>query len=363
MPAGLAGESDAKQAAVQLLTDARNAIRGNRMITDVCIHRSSNFSVDIEHELAEEITNAGLKSIAYANYVDSHSVQPTLHIVPTFDGELLSNSLLNFVERDDLVILAPITKRHVSQIPIISLSVPKAGTHLMLKLLEEFGIKNSFASGFEPGRWSFLNKANAHSPIEQVFSAFRWPEDCRTHPFFRSAGVFIYRHPLDIVLSESAWFRRPEVSPFSFFFGPMDDRTRIDALINGPLGTISGRVLCYWGWLSCPNIACISYEELVGEKGGGSRDIQLLSIWALQLKLHVSGSPDEYAGRIYDELSPTFDTGRIGRYREVLDSAQIKDAERMNQNSRFLDKFGYALDGDLFPSIAPTQRRRGLVLA
>jgi hypothetical protein len=72
------------------------------------------------------------------------------------------------------------------------------------------------------------------------------------------------------------------------------------------------------GWLNFGNAMPVSYEELVGSRGGGSDALQSNSIWALQLKLHVSGSPEEYGRRIYDTTSATFSKGRIGRHREHL---------------------------------------------
>lgn len=346
-----------------LIVDAREELRSNKDITQICIHRSSSYCSDVEEALDGDISAAGLTRVQCLSWPDvGELARSTLHILPSFDGALLSKSLIGFLDHPHAIVASPITDRHVSRVPIVALSIPKSGTHLMLKLLEEFGIRSSVGSAAKAGKWGFLNNANAHSTVEQVFSSFNWPADRNTNPFFRSACVFIYRHPLDVVVSESRYFSRPDVSPFSFVFGSMDEETRIDALINGPIGTISGRVLSYWGWLKCANVAPVSYEELVGAEGGGSRDIQLQVIWALQLKLQVAGSPERFAERIYDEQSPTFHTGKIGKYKEVLTKAQKNDAERMNQNSHFLDKFGYTMDGNATSSLAYTLQRRELTI-
>ena len=77
----------------------------------------------------------------------------------------------------------------------------------------------------------------------------------------------------------------------------VDDAHRLPAgslaLIDDPwlFGSFRDRMAGFVPWLEFSNVIPVSFEELVGARGGGDDATQRRLIWSLQLKLHVPGSP------------------------------------------------------------------------
>jgi hypothetical protein len=125
------------------------------------------------------------------------------------------------------------------------------------------------------------------------------------------------------------------------------------------MGTIRDRINGYVGWMNFNNVIPVSYEELVGERGGGSETEQLDTIWAMQLKLHLGGSPLEYGSRLYDPASATFSKGRIGRHRECFEERHFTLLKSLPQD--FMQTLGYSL-GSLTSCKTQELRQRPLVV-
>ncbi|BFU90067.1 MAG: hypothetical protein NTAFB01_12540 [Nitrospira sp.] len=107
------------------------------------------------------------------------------------------------------------------------------------------------------------------------------------------------------------------------------------------------------------NVIPVSYEELVGKRGGGSDTDQLDGIWALQLKLQVSGSPQDYGARLYDPTSATFSKGRIGRHMECFEERHFALFDALPQD--FMEALGYSRSS-LTSSRTKELRHRPLVV-
>jgi hypothetical protein len=97
----------------------------------------------------------------------------------------------------------------------------------------------------------------------------------------------------------------------------------------------------------------------VGERGGGSYAEQLDTIWALQLKLHLDGSPHEYGSRLYDPASATFSKGRIGRHMECFEQRHFALLNSLPQD--FMQALGYTV-GATISSRAKEFRQRPLMV-
>jgi hypothetical protein len=83
----------------------------------------------------------------------------------------------------------------------------------------------------------------------------------------------------------------------------------------------------------------VSFEELIGPRGSGDAEQQRRVIWSIQLKLHVPGAPDAFAAQVFDPQSPTFDTGQIGRFREVFTDEAYRRFRALPQD--FMQHYGY----------------------
>jgi hypothetical protein len=261
------------------------------------------------------------------------------------DAEHLAAQLIACVDYADITILAPVTSHHASRKPLFIVSIPKGGTHLVYELAAAMG----YAAGVElpdfpkPQTWYCLEYSNSHTVAKDFFvdTVRRSPFGNRHHPFPHSPVLFCYRHPLDILVSEAHYYCRDGKTAFSGYFAGEDLDQRIRRLTHDEwlLGSLRQRVGGFLPWLRFPNVIPVSFEELVGEKGGGIEALQRRLIWSILLKLQVDGSVADIAGRVFNTHSATFHEGRIGAFRTQLSASLIEDLARDCQE--LMEGFGY----------------------
>ena len=109
----------------------------------------------------------------------------------------------------DAAVLAPVTAHHFSQRTVFLISIPKAGTHMLIRLFGLMGLARSPDRAPRPGTWSTPVGREYHAPCRDLL-ANDWFDPMGRQLLFRSPAVFVYRNPLDIVVSELDWFVRPE---------------------------------------------------------------------------------------------------------------------------------------------------------
>jgi len=260
----------------------------------------------------------------------------------------------------DIAVIAPVTADHYSNRTLFLLSIPKAGTHMVIRLLGLLGLTRSPDRAPRPGSWCTPVGYEYHSPCKELM-ANDWFDPIGRQLLLRSPAIFVYRNPLDIVVSELDWFVRPEHAYSGYLNCCEDESEQLDRLIadDTVMGNIRDRINRYAGWVHFSNVIAVSYEELVGSRGGGSDAEQVDAIWALQLKLQIPGSPQEYGARLYDPTSATFSKGRIGRHMECFKEHHFKLLDSLPQD--FMQVLGY-VRGSKMSSKMMDRRRRPLVV-
>ena len=261
------------------------------------------------------------------------------------DPASLSQLLLDLVDLEDGTVVAPRTRHAHDTRPLFLISIPKAGTHLLYALARAFGyhagvILPEWPSG---GHWYCLEYSNSHTRAADFFidTVRRSPFGNRHHPFATAPALFIYRNPLDILVSEANYYHGEGNASFGGYLAARTFEDRLLTLIDDPwlLGSFRDRMAGFVPWLEFPNVIPLSFEELVGPRGGGDGAVQRRLIWSLQLKLHVPGSPQHFASQVFDPESATFNSGRIGSHREKLGEAALKKFQALPQD--FMAAFGY----------------------
>ena len=267
------------------------------------------------------------------------------------DQNELSSCLADRIEAPAGSVLALKEARSVCNLPIFLVSIPKAGTHLAMRLLEELGYQEggSYIDHTNPGHWYYLEFSNAHTVARDFFidSVRRQPFGNRAHPFPRSPVLFMYRHPFDILVSEFGYYHTDGRTVFANYLSGLSDDERLRRLVDDPrlLGSLRDRIFQFSAWLEFDNVIPVSFEELVGSSGGGDDEIREILIWSILLKLQHAGTPADLAERIYDRRSPTFREGRVGNWVEKL-SPEIRQILSI-QPEDYLQQFGYsAAPGD-----------------
>jgi|GEM_PF-6486130 len=280
----------------------------------------------------------------------------------------LSARLMDFVDVP-VSIVAPITEHYFRRRPLFMISVPKSGTHMLFELLAAFNLTHGGHSGqpLSPQHFYFLLEDNSHTRVQDFFrGAHAFKRGDADDPFFATPTLFMYRNPLDMVVSEAYYVADPRNTPLGHYFSTFPIEQRLLKLIgDDPMsGTLRERLSSYYPWLRFPNVIPISYEELVGPQGGGTLAEQLQTIWSLQLKLHIPGCPAYYAAAVFRKDTNTFRQGKINSHRDHLTPdcyAALRELE-----PDFMREFGYDLDDQFGPGYLPrfvdSFRRRPLVV-
>jgi sulfotransferase 6B1 len=235
---------------------------------------------------------------------------------------------------------------------ILANSIPKAGTHVLSALLKHMP-KVMFS-----GRHYHLNEFRL-SPVGAAVPEFDWDAVRRqygkvrpgqfatghfaAHPAFEQVlrdldmrTVVIFRDPRDMVVSSAFYLRSLKRHPLHEVFAGFGSITEaIQAAIVGLDGASGGprhpaigeRLAAYTPWLDSPDVLVVRFEDLVGERGGGSREAQLKAVAAIAE--HIERPLDEarlaeVCDRVFAPSSATFRKGQIGDWRNHLTPAQIE---------------------------------------
>jgi len=248
--------------------------------------------------------------------------------------------------------------------PLFLISIPKAGTHLLYRLAEQLGFTPAVICPEVPssGNWYCLEYSNSHTVPRDFFvdSVRRAPFGNRSHPFLSSAALFIVRHPWDILVSEANYYPKLGASALSGFYRDLGFDECVERLLSDDrlLGRFRDRILAFEPWLAFENVIPLAFEDLVGERGGGTAERQERLIWSIQLKLGVPGEPRKLAADLFDRTSPTFQEGQIGTYRGVL---ELELLQRLDSNDAdVLRAFGYVSGEDPYTQLSETWRKQRL---
>lgn len=220
------------------------------------------------------------------------------------------------------------------------ISIPKCGTHLLLKTLQ-------FLSGMKkeidvaPPGWTILDDNTIKSFLNQ--SAL-----LKTHAIHIDANItrlnnnnfktfFIYRDPRDQIVSAAFWIKKTTRE------WPSHSRWSISAIIDklivdsGSVWSVIFKPVTLWQnkditsfynlympWRFEPYIYTTTFEKLVGPKGGGNKDVQIREIIAIAHHMGKRVSIHEATG-IADKLfgpSVTFREGKIGSWKKYFSENQ-----------------------------------------
>ncbi|MFC1828894.1 hypothetical protein ACFL0O_04695 [Thermodesulfobacteriota bacterium] len=278
-------------------------------------------------------------------------------ILFTSGAKDLSSRLMGYVDLKQGVVIAPITNHYYKNKPLFLISIPKSGTHLLYELAEALGYRPGIVcpDNPTPGFWYCIEYSNSHTSAKDFFidTVRRSPFGNRAHPLFKSPALFIYRNPLDVVVSEANYYHKDGNTGFYGYLSNKSFQERLLTLIDDPwmLGSIRDRIGNYIPWLEFGNVIPVSFEELIGPKGGGDIETLTRLIWSIQLKLHIPGTPSQFGNRIFKEDSPTFHKGQIGSYLDGFTELVFEKFNNLPQD--FMETLGYDVDDRNNPLLLP----------
>jgi hypothetical protein len=242
---------------------------------------------------------------------------------------------------------------------LIAVSLHKAGTHLVLRLVEEIGYHRCF---FEPADLEAVERDTAEVFLEHMEpNAAYFLHECPVNGFrrtilehWRAHGdpkfIYNYRDPRAVLLSQVNYLRQRHRrvsfsgTPYHLLFSDVlqaqpTERDALDVALQCMGDYLTESFLGSVWMLHHPQVLKLRYERLVGERGGGRADHQLEEVASVLRHLGLAGDPRAIAARLYDPSQATFHRGSSEAWREVYTPAQLQLFER--RYGHLLDIYGY----------------------
>ena len=259
-------------------------------------------------------------------------------------------------------------------------SLPKSGTHLLLKCLELFGHNSCghIGSGlflglsitaqlrrylFRPIRQGFI--VGIDTPIEvpkmwvlQHFRKLR-ERDFLTGHIGYTNDLFYALNDFDIKPIVVIRDPRAVMNSFIHFivdrkshflhseFKKLSKKEKATATLygrnfkNGVLQPLKIRCQALEPWLNVPNALVVRFEDLIGESGGGSTDLQRETL--IRIAQFIDASLEDVpivAEKLFGPGKATFRKGTIDSWREELPPEMLQEIE--NELSDILSAWGYS---------------------
>ena len=277
---------------------------------------------------------------------------------------------------------------------VVATSLPKSGTHLLVRLLELLEFQER-----KPSLMASLVRITERNPIRRILKKSRlWhsnrdgdaglmvdldePENrvrrqwlCRVlhavpdHSFLKahlpysvemeslllSFGfkiLFIIRDPRDVAVSYCNYVSKNARHPLYGHFRMLPDYpSRIRAVLNGcatPHGFIFSpldhQLRNVLGWWRSKRTLNVRFEDLIGPNGGGNEAVQRQTVLRICEHLDVS-TTSIYLGHVAEQVfyckARTFHKGAIGSWKEYLDKEMLDTFEQ--HVGHLMGELGYAI--------------------
>ena len=170
-------------------------------------------------------------------------------------------------------------------------------------------------------------------------------------------GIMVIRDPRDMCLSMLNHIKsRPHHYAFDTIYNNLSSRKkRLEAIIEGikikntngnrSFGNIEKMIKSMLQWEKSDDFIFLKFEQLVGPKGGGTKDGQIQSIKKILSHLNVDRFDiPEIAENAFGS-STTFRKGQINVWKTKL---SIEEKELFNKYDNFISSLGYEPTGSFF---------------
>ena len=258
-------------------------------------------------------------------------------------------------------------------------SIPKAGKNLIYSFLGEFGYarpkvdrEGAVWSAERPmlaacgRRCTYALPPPAHDAATVDSQATRFADQVAAlgdrqvvhHHVPFSAGlaarlaaagvpvVFVYRDPRDVLLSMADYILN-QGSPVHLA-GRFAGRSRaelVQVLWTGDdlLVPLAAYIDAFAGWRTDPRTISVRFEDLIGERGGGTAEIQSAALRRIagQLGAVTPAALARAQAKTFNPKAGTFFKGQAGRWREETEPA-VMDVLQRPEMRALAERWGYA---------------------
>lgn len=242
----------------------------------------------------------------------------------------------------------------------VAITPEKTGTHLLLKALTLLTGMDYEHDWHRDVHEKFYHAHLAECEKHGTYSHMHIPADekyARALRTRRYKVIFMMRDPRDQLMSmyyyirDRDWKYENLCMQTRFARMPFDDQ--IDEMITGKqLGTCVPKVLIGWKmpwmFMTEPDVFTARYENLVGPKGGGSREAQIAELEAIAKFLNLKVSPRKIlaiADALYGKPGEaTFNTGQVGTWKKHFNELHKQHFKKVFGDELIL--LGYENDYD-----------------
>jgi hypothetical protein len=234
---------------------------------------------------------------------------------------------------------------------IMIVSIPKSGTHLLERAL---CLKPEIYRSF----YKTLNGGNidmVYGGLKKVVSKIKGNQLLVSHLYYSEDAyealmkknikiLFIYRNPKDVIISNAYYLADKSTHRLNETFKKLEMKDRIKLLIEGNenMKGVAWHYNKFLGWKDKPSVLSIKYEDLIGEKGGGSREKQEKILRDIFDHLEYPLSIDEFNSiveGVFSNKSPTFRSGKNKQWETYFDD-EIRERYQ-NKVHNVEQKYGY----------------------
>jgi hypothetical protein len=221
-------------------------------------------------------------------------------------------------------------------------SFPKSGTHLLTQVLQSIQavapvvdsglpavVTYQGDSGRQRSQAEILRDLQRLLPGDIAYGHLYALPEIQT--FFSNpsvAGYFILRDPRDVVVSHVHYVTEmePDHILHTHYTQNLDSfEQRLNTSITGleqvdfPFPDIRSRFLPYMGWLDCPDVFTIKYEDFLSDQELAVAQILAYAVKkGLPLQVEIQAAARTVISRLDPKRSPTFRTGKSGGWRKAF---------------------------------------------
>jgi hypothetical protein len=249
---------------------------------------------------------------------------------------------------------------------LLGISFPKSGTHLLDQILLGFSKVAPFSKRLHSFYAEYEGESGRKREPQQALiwlDSLRPADVASAHLFARPEAVtrvtsskfvpyFIFRDPRDVVVSHVFYVTDMEEKHVhhEYYASLTDFNARLDVSILGrpdaniEFLNIAERFAPYLGWLDCPEVLTIHFEELIHNRPATLSRILDHLLTRTPLSAPRQQIVDALESSINPQRSPTFRSGKTGEWKNHF----TEEHKRIFKNvaGDLLVRLGYEKDSD-----------------
>jgi hypothetical protein len=221
---------------------------------------------------------------------------------------------------------------------LLGISFPKSGTHLLDQILLGFSKVAPYSKRLHSFYAEYEGESGRKREREQALAwldslgerdiasahLFARPEVVRRVASAKFVPYFIFRDPRDVVVSHVFYVTDMEARHVhhQYYTSLPDFDARLNASILGrpdaavEFPDIATRFAPYLGWLDCPQVLTIHFEDLINERTATLSRILGQLETRISLPVPRQTILDALESSINPKRSPTFRSGKTGEWRK-----------------------------------------------